>query len=202
MRKVFKMSLVIALGLSLMGCSMGQAKMEEITDTTVISQMDETVKDYVKEYFNVEIPTDLTYDYTASKRFIGTEEDPKAEIHHANVFQAAHKTEEPLAGQLLGYGGILTPDNTSLTGLIINIYPEAGAEVPEIAQEQLITIATDFMKETGLVGADEEVTFSEINAKASSESVTILNFETVSKMYAIGIDLFTSSPVYFEYIVK
>ncbi|MGL6173288.1 MAG: hypothetical protein ACRC1P_01580 [Cellulosilyticaceae bacterium] len=201
MKKLLKMSLILTLGLSLIGCS-ANAKTEDITDTQTITQMDTLIKEKVSTYFNVTIPTDLTYEYNAFKRFIPSQEEPKTDVHHANIFQAAYKTKDPVEGQLLGYGGVLTPDNTDITGLIINIAPAEEAEPMKLAETDLIATATTFLNESGLVPADEELTYLEINQKGSSGSVTILNFETTTQMYAVGIDLFSGKAVYFEHVVK
>lgn len=200
MKNLLKISFVLMFSLSLMGCSMGQAKTEEITDEQTITQMNTLVQENVKTFYDVEVPSDLTYEYNASKRFVGTQEDPKGENHHANIFQAVHKTKDPVSGQLLGYGGVLTPDNTGITGLIINIYHDKDENPKEFAETDLVAIATNFLKEKGLVGADEEINFIEINKKASSSAVSVLNFETATKMYAVGVDLFSGTPAYFEFL--
>lgn len=201
MKKLLKMSLILTLGLSLIGCS-AKAKTEDITDTQTITQMDTLIKEKVTTYFNVTVPDDLTYEYNAFKRFIPSEDDPKTDVHHANIFQAAYKTKEPLEGQLLGYGGVLNPDNTDITGLIINIAPSEDAEPMQLAETDLIATATNFLTESGLVADDAELTYLEVNQKGSSGSVTILNFETSTEMYAVGIDLFSGKAVYFEHVAK
>ncbi|MEG0500866.1 MAG: hypothetical protein RR525_01395, partial [Cellulosilyticaceae bacterium] len=72
MKKLLKISLILSLSLSLMGCSMGQAKTEDITDQAIIDQMNTIITDNVATYFQTEVSTDMPYEYSALKRFIGS----------------------------------------------------------------------------------------------------------------------------------
>lgn len=202
MKKLLKLSLILTFSLSLMGCSFGQAKTEKITDETVISEMNTIITKNVETYFKTDVPTDITYEYSALKRFIPSPEDPKTQVHHANVFQASYKVKDAAEGTLLGYGGILTPDNSDITGLIINFAPAKDSKPQALSEADLIAQATDFLKEFEFVSANEEVTFLEVNSKASSSAVCILNFETATRMFAVGIDLYSGHTVYFEFVNK
>ncbi|MEG0353007.1 MAG: hypothetical protein RR915_06040 [Cellulosilyticaceae bacterium] len=202
MKKLLKISLILSLSLSLMGCSMGQAKTEDITDQAIIDQMNTIITDNVATYFQTEVSTDIPYEYSALKRFIGSPEDPKVEVHHANVFQASYNEKDATEGTLVGYGGILTPDNSDITGLIINLAPAQDAKPQAFSETDLVAKATNFLSDFELVPAGEEITFLEVNGKASSSAVSILNFETASRMFAVGIDLYSGQAVYFEFINK
>lgn len=202
MKNLLKLSLILSFSLSLIGCTAGQAKTEDITDQAVINEMNSIITENVVTYFQIDVPTDINYEYSALKRFISTQEDPKSEVHHANVFQASYKVKDAPEGTLQGYGGILTPDNSGITGLIINLAPAKDSKPQAIAETDLKAMASTFLKDSGLVSADEELTFLEVNGKASSSAVSILNFETATRMFAVGIDLYVGKPVYFEFIEK
>lgn len=201
MKKLFKLSLILSLGLALVGCSNGVTN-EEITDQEAIEQMNTFVKEKVNTYFQVEVPTDINYDYTAYNQFVKTEESPDTPVHHATIFQANYKVKDPAADTLVGYGGILSPDQSELKGLIVSIAAESDATPQELSEEQLVKIASDFLKSSDLLKADETLTFLEVNQKSSSSGVSILNFETSSRLFAVGIDIYLASPVYFEFIDK
>ena len=202
MKKLIQVAFITLFTLSLMGCSAGKAKTEDITDSTIITQMDTFTKEQVQAYFDIEVPTDLTYEFSASKRFIPSTENPKEDVHHANILQAVYKTKDPISGTVIGYGGILTPDNTGLTGLIVSVYQAEDTKPQELSEAQLSEIGMSFLKDKNLSNANEELTFSGIDSKSSSKDVTILNFETPSRIFAVGVDLYSAKPVYFEFLDK
>ncbi|MHC1750623.1 MAG: hypothetical protein AB9856_20320 [Cellulosilyticaceae bacterium] len=198
MKHLFKSTFLIALVMTLTSCSpMGHGKTEAIKNQAILSQINKTITDAIQYYFDVTIPPDVSFKYEAFKSFIPSEANKKEYTHNSNIFQAA-VPGDAIQGEVSSYGGVLTPDNTAVTGLILNVFNEKVG--PKLyTQEELEKIATDFLKNKQLVKPNEPIVLVGPNEKASSTYITVLNFDTADKRFAVGINLQFGTIVYFEH---
>lgn len=198
MKRLSTLIILLITTLSLTACgSLGYGKTVAIEDPSTLSTMNQTISSAVEYYFDVAIQENQTFNYEAFESHIPDANGSKEHIHQSNIFQAM-VTGDAVEGEISSYGGVLTPDNTSITGLILNIFNEkVGPTV--YTQEELETIAINFLSSKKLITADEKVTFTDINEKASSTYITVLNFNTETTRFAVGVNLQFGNVVYFEH---
>ncbi|MGL5677412.1 MAG: hypothetical protein ACRDDX_13445 [Cellulosilyticaceae bacterium] len=198
MKRLLTTIVLLITSLSLTACGGGSyGKTEPIEDAALLARMNETIAQATTQYFDIEIPTDVSFKHEAFKSLIPSPENPKEFIHHSNIFQAA-MTTDPVEGQLSAYGGVLSPDSQTIMGLILNVYNEKTPP-QSLSDEEIQKIATDFLKAKELVASEEKLTFLATNKEASSEYVKILNFDSETNRFAVGVNLQFGKVVYFEF---
>ncbi len=195
MKRLLTAILLLSTSLSLTACSGNYGKTEKIKDPILLESMNQTIIKATHYYFDTEIPVDKSFEYEAFQSFIPSTQNKKEYIHHSNIFQASTDAKE---GEISAYGGVLTPDNQSVTGLILNVFNE---KVPPKAytEDDVKEIAIQFLRDKQLVESEEKVDFVERNDKASSTYVAVLNFDSETKRFAVGVNLQFGTIVYFEY---
>lgn len=197
MKRLMTSMLFILMTMTLTACSGGYGKTEPITDADTLSQMNTSIAAATEYYFDTTIPEDETFNYEAFKSFIPSPENKKEYIHHSNIFQAAI-TGDAVEGQIASYGGVLSPDGTQVTGLILNVFNEKVSP-QTYSVEELEKIAVDFLRAKELVGIDESITLIGTNDKASSSYIKVLNLDSDTKRFAVGVNLQFGTVVYFEH---
>lgn len=198
MKRLITIFSLLLLSLSLTACtSFGRGKTEPIKDETLLNTMNETISNAINYYFDLDVPNDIAFDYEAFQSLVPSPENGKNYIHHSNVFQAT-RVGDAVPNELYAYGGILSPDNKTLTGLVLSINNEKVSP-KAYSKDELETIAVKFLKEKKLILEGESATLVGTNEKASSTYMTILNLNTATKRYAVGINLQYGTIVYFEY---
>ncbi len=195
MKRLLTAIFLLSTTLSLTACSGSYGKTEKIKDPILLESLNQTIVEATQYYFDTEIPVDKTFEYEGFKSFIPSPKNTKEYIHHSNIFQASTDARE---GEISAYGGVLSPDNQSVTGLILNVFNE---KVPPKAytEDDVKEIAIQFLRDKQLVESEEKVTFVGRNDKASSTYVTVLNFDSETKRFAIGVNLQFGTIVYFEH---
>lgn len=189
---------LLLLSLSLTACaSFGKGKTEPIKDETILNTMNQTISEAVSYYFDLDVPNDVAFEYQAFKSLVPSPENKKDYTHHSDVFQAT-RVGDAVPNELYAYGGILSPDNTTLTGLVLSMNNEKVS--PQVySMDELETIAVEFLKEKELLLEDESISLTGKNEQASSTYMTVLNFSTDTRRYAVGINLQYGNIVYFEH---
>lgn len=198
MKKFLKLTLLSLCMLSLVGCTKSYGQKIPIEDAPKLEAMNVLVKDGIEHYFDIAIPQDLIFEYEAFESHLPSSEDSETLMHFNDIFQAMLK-DKPIPGKISGYGGVLSPEDQELVGLIVNIHDE-DTKPQAFSEDQLKEIAINFLKSKELIGADESLTFTNVNKDASSKIVQILNFETATTRYAVGINMQFGKVVYFEHV--
>lgn len=195
MKRLLTAIFLLATSLSLTACSGSYGKTKKIKDPLILEAMNQTIIEATQYYFDTEIPKDVTFEYEGFKSFIPSTKNQKEYIHHSNIFQAS---TDAIEGEISAYGGVLSPDSQSVTGLILNVFNE---KVPpkSYTEDDVKDIAIQFLRDKQLVESEEKVTFVERNDKASSTYVTVLNFNSETKRFAVGVNLQFGTIVYFEH---
>ncbi len=195
MKRLFQATLLLIATVSLTACG-GSQEPVEITDTALVNEMNTTVIEGMRTYLDTTIPTDVAFEQKGYKNEGRTGNGDEV-IHFNNVFQAT-AVEEPGEGQVVSYGGVLSLDG-ELTGLILNVKNDT-LPVGAYTNEQLQEMASAFLRDKALVGADEALTFIGINNDASAKQLTIVKVNSTTHSFAIGLNLQTGTVFYFEHI--
>lgn len=198
MKRLLLSSSLLLISLSLTACSQfGRGRTEAIKDTTTLTSMNEKITSATEYYFDTTIPEDIAFEYEAFKSLIPSPESGKDYIHQSNIFQAINP-EDAVEGEISAYGGVLSPNNSAVKGLILNVFNEKVSP-KTYSPEELQKIATDFLVNKKLIKEDEPITFVGINEKASSTYISVLNFNTSTTRFAVGVNLQFGTIVYFEH---
>ncbi len=179
----------------LTGCSSSAyGKVEKIVDDDRLSSLDAVTTQAVEYYFDIDIDEDLGYTLEAFESYIPHNDDY---IYHSNIFQAELENVDFVDGDIAGYGGIFDPVSHEVMGMVISRVTDKG-ETIDYTQDEIIHIALDFLKEKQLIDSTQTLTYVNTNEKASSEYLTVINLDSATHRYAVGVNLQYAKVVYFE----
>ena len=190
---IYATFLMVSIVVFTTGCS-GYGETEKITDSDVLSEINQVIVHGMEEYFQI-IVKDDDYTFEAFKSYIPNEDGSM--LHLNNIFQS-ELSSDPIVGQLSSYGGILTPDNKDICGLILNVYQDSDTPI-SVTVEDAEQIALDFLNDSSLVPAGEITSYTGQNNNASNEYISIINFSSETTAFAVGVSLQTGDITYFEH---
>ena len=188
------MAIALAMTATFVGCGGAYGDSIEITDQAMLTEMKEIVLTGIEEYFDLTVPED---NYTLQGFETHITQTDNTTQHLNNIFQGAleGKSETNL---LTAYGGILSPDNKELYGIILNVYPDTE-EPLGLTLEEVEAIGVQFLTDKNLVPTGETVVSIGQNTEASNEYATIVNYDSQTMRFAVGVSPYSGGVTYFEY---
>ncbi len=191
--------IVILISLLLSGCSSSAPSNDVIIeDPARISQYNQMAIDAIDEYFDIEIPENVEFAQQALESYT-TVEGIDDSIHFANIFQASRDINKIENGDVYAYGIVLSPDDRTINGVLLSIFDD---DLPVIAYtlDELLEIAENFLRKHDFIEDWDTITHIPASELSSESPLSIIQVQSSTHKFAIGISTQYSKVILFERI--
>ena len=166
---------------------------EAITDEKMIKELDAIAQETMAKYFEVEVSDQPEWQVVAVRN------KAKEDSGLTNVISltAKDEAENKQEGDLEFYGIIMEEDSKEVRGAIYQ--QVVTGPVLELSDEEVKARAEAFLREKGLVTANETLTIDELKSDEGQPQLRALSMKTEKTAYAVVYNLQADKVMYFEY---
>ena len=184
---------VFLLGIFLLRFAVPQTNFtqEEVTDETLVKELEDRAEVSIKDYFGIEIDKSRPWETNV---VLNTFKDDDKAIP-VYVVMKKDSTENLEEGTVTSYGVIMTKDTKEIVGAIY--MPVSNGPAKEMTDQEIENKSTSFLQDKKISAEKEELKVVQIERDEKSGNVRVI-VEGQDMVYCVIYNLRTDAVTYFE----